>query len=83
MGGNPDKAKQLFERGLTETGRKNHMLLVNYARIYGVNTHNRELFHNLLMEVIDAPDMGPKYRLVNKVARVRADRYLHEEDKLF
>jgi len=83
MGGNPQKAKTIFEKGLERTGRKNHMLHVNYARIYAVNNHDRELFHNLLMEVIDAPDLGPKVRLSNKIARVRADRYLKEEDKLF
>jgi hypothetical protein len=83
MGGNPEKARVLFEKGLARTERKNHMLHVAYARIYAVNNQKRDLFNKLLMEVIDAPDLGPKTRLSNKIARVRADRYLKEEDKLF
>ena len=83
MGGNPEKGREYFEAGLTKTARKNHMLLVTYARIYAVNTQNRELFVKLLTEVIDAPDMGPSVRLVNKIARRRAERYLAQADQLF
>jgi hypothetical protein len=83
MGGNPEKGRALFEQGLLRTGRKNHMLLVNYARVYAVNTQNRELYVKLLTEVIDAPDMGNAVRLSNKVARRRAERYLTQVNELF
>ncbi|HEY6880131.1 MAG TPA: TRAP transporter TatT component family protein [Polyangiales bacterium] len=83
MGGDPEKAKELFEEGLSRTERKNHMMLVNYARVYAVNNQDRDLFEALLNEVIDAPDQGPAVRLSNKVARRRAERYLAQADQLF
>jgi hypothetical protein len=83
MGGDPEKGKALFEQGLSRTGRKNHMMLVNYARTYAVNTQNRALFAQLLNEVIDAPDQGTSVRLSNKVARRRAERYLTQADQWF
>ncbi len=83
LGGHPEKGRALFEAGLRKTERKNHLIHVHYARTYAVNTHNRELFTKLLNEVIDAPDLGPKVRLSNKVARRRAERYLAQADQLF
>lgn len=83
MGGDPERGKALFEEGLRRTGRKNHMMLVNYARVYAVNTQNRALFVQLLNEVIEAPDQGSSVRLSNKVARHRAERYLTQADQLF
>jgi hypothetical protein len=83
LGGNPEKGKDWFERGLAKTERKNHLLQVMYAKVYAVNTRNTELFFKLLNEVIEAPDAGDKYRLANKVARVRAERYLAHAKELF
>jgi hypothetical protein len=83
MGGDPEKGRAYFEEGLELTKRKNHMMLVNYARVYAVNTQNRELYVKLLNEVIDAGDQGDSFRLSNKVARRRAERYLAQTKDLF
>jgi hypothetical protein len=83
LGGDPEKGKDWFERGLERTERKNHLLQVMYARIYAVNTRNQGLFFKLLNEVIEAPDAGDAYRLANKVARIRAERYLAHAKDLF
>jgi TRAP transporter T-component len=83
LGGNPEKGKDWFEQGLAKTGRKNHLLQVNYARQYAVNTQNKQLFFQLLNEVIEAPDQGPAVRLSNKIARVRAARYLAQAKEWF
>ena len=83
LGGDPEKGKDWFEQGLARTERRNHLLQVMYARVYAVNTRNTELFYKLLNEVIDAPDQGDSYRLSNKVARVRAERYLARAKELF
>jgi hypothetical protein len=83
MGGDPELAREWFEKGLERTGRKNHMMLVNYAGIWAVNNQDRETFRSLLSEVLEAADLGPSVRLVNKVARVRAERLLALEDTLF
>jgi hypothetical protein len=83
LGGNPESGRLLFEEGLKKTGRKNHLMQVAYARVYAVNTQNRELFVKLLTEVLEAPDQGGEVRLTNKVARRRAERYLAHVDDLF
>lgn len=83
LGGNPEKGKELFEKGLKKTKRKNHFMQVNYARIYAVNTQDRDLYVSLLKEVIEAPDLGNKVRLGNKIARIRAVRYLSQTKELF
>jgi hypothetical protein len=83
LGGNPENGKVFFEKGLALTGRKNHMLQVSYARLYAVNTQNKQLYHDLLMEVINAGDLGNSVRLSNKIARVRAERYLSQMGELF
>jgi hypothetical protein len=83
LGGNPEKGKDWFEQGLAKTERKNHLLQVMYAKVYAVNTRNTDLFYKLLTEVIEAPDAGNSYRLSNKVARVRAERYLAHAKELF
>jgi hypothetical protein len=83
MGGDPEKGRDYFEQGLRRTERRNHMLLVNYARVYAVNTQNRELYVKLLTEVIESGDLGQSVRLSNKVARRRAERYLAQTNELF
>jgi hypothetical protein len=83
LGGNPERGRDLFELGLKKTERKNHMLHLNYAKVYAVNTQNRELFVKLLTEIIEAPDLGTSVRLSNKVARRRAERYLAQTNELF
>lgn len=83
LGGNPERGKELFEEGLQKTQRKNHLLQLNYARVYAVNTQNRALFVQLLTEILEAPDLGNSVRLSNKVARRRAERYLAHVGDLF
>jgi hypothetical protein len=83
LGGQPEKGKEYFDKGLAKTNRRNHMLLVAYARLYAVNTQNRKLYYDLLMEIINAGDLGNDVRLSNKIARVRAERYLSQINELF
>ena len=83
VGGQPEKAKAYFERALKLTGRRNHIMLVNYATLFATTTQNRELYLSLLREILEAPDQGSKYRMTNKVARRRAVRALARTDELF
>lgn len=83
LGGDPEKGAAMFEKGLAKTKRRNHMMHVNYARIYAVNTQKRDLYVKLLTEVIESGDLGNDVRLSNKIARIRAVRYLSQVNELF
>lgn len=83
FGGNPEKGKAYFERALQLTQRKNHILLINYAKLYCVNQQDRKLYVSLLNEILQAGDQGPLFRMTNKVARRRAVRALQRVDEYF
>jgi hypothetical protein len=83
LGGNWQKGKELFERAIKLSKRRNHLHMVNYARTYALNAQDKALFLALLNEVISAPDLGDDVRLSNKVARRRAQRYLKNIDQWF
>jgi hypothetical protein len=83
LGGNWKKGRELFERALELSKRRNQIHHVNFARTYAVNAQDRELFVKLLREVVESPDQGDGVRLSNKVAKRRAQRYLDNIDELF
>jgi hypothetical protein len=83
VGGDPVKGKMYFERALQLTQRRNHIMLVNYAVLYAISVQDRALYLSLLHEVIEAGDQGPLFRLGNKVAKRRAQRYLQRVDEFF
>jgi tetratricopeptide (TPR) repeat protein len=83
FGGNLDKARAYYERALDVCKRRNHLILLSYAKTYAVAKQDRELFTKLLREIIDAPDQGDDIRMNNKVARYRAKRYLRRVDEWF
>ncbi|MEZ4254634.1 MAG: TRAP transporter TatT component family protein [Polyangiales bacterium] len=83
LGGDPEGGKALFEKALAKTGRKVHLVQLNYARTYAVQKGDKKLFHDLLMEIVEAGDVFPPARLMNKIARRRAARYLENIDEYF
>jgi len=83
LGGNHPLASCYFERALKLTERRNHIVHVNYAKLYAVAAQDRELFVRLLEEVVEAEDQGDHYRMGNIVARRRAERYLSQVDEFF
>lgn len=83
LGGNPKLGKKYFEQALALTGRKNHIVLFNYAIYYGVAAQDRQVYVSSLREIIEAPDQGNLHRLSNKVARRRAVRALQRTDERF
>lgn len=83
LGGNPDRARELFERVLELTDRQFFTVQVSYARTYAVQTQNRDLFIHLLREVVDGGDPIPDARLPNRIARRQAIRWLERTDQLF
>jgi len=83
FGGNLEKAKGYYERALEVCKRRNHLILLSYAKTYAVAKQDRELFVKLLREILEAPDQGDDLRMNNKVARHRAERYLRKVDDWF
>ncbi len=84
LGGRPDLARQNFEKARAAAGDRFLMTDVLYARTYAVQTQDRQLFHDLLTRVVNAPaDLLPEQRLANTVAQSRARAMLAHEEELF
>jgi tetratricopeptide (TPR) repeat protein len=83
MAGDMDEAKVYFEKALARTERRALQAQVNMARYYAVKEGDRELFDELLTEVMDALDPLPEARLANRMARERAALYIENADQLF
>lgn len=76
FGGSLEKAKAYYDRALEVCNRRNHLILLSYAKTYAVAKQDRDLFIKLIGEILTAPDQGSDIRMVNKVARHRAERYI-------
>jgi hypothetical protein len=83
FGGSLDTAKDYYERALKQCERRNHLVILSYAKVYAVAKQDRELFVKLLREILDSPDLGADIRMTNKVARHRAKRYIKRVDAWF
>ncbi|HEX5063833.1 MAG TPA: TRAP transporter TatT component family protein [Kofleriaceae bacterium] len=84
MGGEPDKAKAMFEKAFEISG--NRFLLAKTFMAYrvGLQTNDQKFFHDNLVEVLNtAPSIWPEQRLANEIAHRRARRYLSHEKELF
>jgi len=73
FGGDLTKAKAYFERALQLTGRKSHVVQLNYAKLYALTTNDQALFEALMSEILEPKDHGNDVRLSNKIARMHAE----------
>lgn len=84
LGGKPEEAKKEFEAAIAATQGKNLMYMVVEAQIVAVALQDRALYQRLLKTTLDAPaNLDPNQRLLNQLAKRRAERYLAQTDKLF
>jgi tetratricopeptide (TPR) repeat protein len=83
MGGDLDRAQELFDRAFELSERHALLVHVNMARHYAVKRGDRDLFLQLLREVLEAGDPLPAARLSNRISRRRAERYLANIDRYF
>jgi hypothetical protein len=84
LGGRPQEAKKEFETAIRATQGKNLMYHVIEAQIVAVALQDRALYKQLLTTVTEAPkDLNPEGRLINQLAKRRAERYLSQTDRLF
>ena len=75
LGGNPERAKVLFDEALATTQGKFLMIHVYYARSYAMQALDQELF-NQLLDTVDRASLEvlPGARLPNAVAKEKARR---------
>ena len=84
VGGDPDRARALFEEVIRQTRGRYLMAQVLYARYYATVTLDRALYEKTLKQVLATPgSVWPEQRLANELARRRAARYLAMADDLF
>ncbi len=84
LGGKPDQSQAHFEKALVIGNREFLPTQVAYAETYAKMTYNRDLFEQLLQEVVSFPiEKRPDIALVNQVAKRRAARLLEQADQFF
>lgn len=83
FGGSLEVARGYYDRALEVCKRRNHLILLSYAKVYAVAKQDRALFLKLLREVLESPDLGSDVRMANKVARHRAKRYIKKVNDWF
>jgi hypothetical protein len=82
LGGDLDRARELFERSLEATDRKFFTVQFSFARTYAVQRLDRNLYIRLLREIVDGGDPEPTARLANRMTRRRAIRWLRRTDQM-
>lgn len=83
LGGDPEKAKDHFERALRLSDGKFLVAYIYYAQYYAVTTLNEELFDKYLNMVLQAPqDIMPGYELLTAYAKKKARMLLSQKDEL-
>ncbi len=83
LGGNPEVAKQYFERALELSQGRNLIIHVMYAKQYARMMFDRELHDKLLKTVIDSAIQHPGLTLTNSLAQQKANELLHTADDYF
>ena len=83
LGGQPDVARQFFEKARTLSDNKNLMVLVLYAQHYARMVFDRELHDSLLKTVIAANPQQKGLTLTNTLAQKRAVELLQSADDYF
>jgi hypothetical protein len=83
LGGQPERAREHFERAVALSQGRNLMAKVLYARQYARLVFDRPLHDRLLQEVVEADPEAPGLTLSNTLAQEQAHRLLGEADGYF
>ena len=83
FGGNPEASRQHFERALALNNRLFLLTHVAYAETYARTMFDRELYLELLTEVIEQPLADSDMASSNKVAKVKAEKLIVQIDDFF
>ena len=83
LGGQPEVARQHFERAIELSGGRDLSIRVEYAKRYARLVFDQELHDRLLTEVLDAPVDAPRKTLFNVLARQEAQTLLASSKEYF
>ncbi len=83
IGGKPEIAKAHFDRAIELTKGQSLLVKVEYARRYARATFNKNLHHELLIEVLAADPKSPGLTLMNTWAQQQATELLATENDYF
>lgn len=84
LGGNPERAREEFERAFALSNRNLLMGQVLFAKTYCLQTFDRDSFESALREVLDAPKgQLPSAELLNQIARLQAGALLEQAEEIF
>ncbi len=83
LGGKPDIAKKHYERAIEISEGTNLMAKVLYAEKYARMLFDRKLHDELLQQVVDAKEGPEEQRLINTLARQKAEQLLLDADDYF
>lgn len=83
LGGEPEKAREYFEKAIAVTDGKDLGAKVEYARGYARLLYDRELHDRLLNEVVSADPYQDSYTLSNVMAQKDAAALLASADEYF
>lgn len=82
-GGRPELAREYFERARAGSEGRNLLINVFMADSYARLLFDRDLYVELLEEVVASDIDVPEYRLANQVARQRAAEMLEKTEAIF
>jgi hypothetical protein len=83
LGGEPELAREFFEKAIAESGGHDLGAKVAYARDYAKLLYERELHDRLLNEVLEADPNQNGFILTNVMAQKEAAALLAEADDFF
>ena len=83
LGGQPDVAREHFDRAVQLSGGRDLSIKVEYARRYARLVFDQELHDRLLTEVLAAPAASPGYTLFNVLAKQEAEQLLASSGAYF
>ncbi len=83
LGGEPERAREFFERAISESGGKDLSAKVEYAKGYAKLLYERELHDRLLNEVVNADPYQDGFVLSNVMAQEEASKLLLDADEYF
>jgi TRAP transporter TatT component family protein len=83
LGGQPDLAREHFERAIELSEGEDLSIKVEYARRYARLVFDQELHDRLLTEVLSSPTEAPKLTLFNTLAKKEAEGLLATSKEYF